>query len=304
MKNIRKTGGVLDHLVRAICTENPLQGKTLYGLRDELDPGEIANCEALINFYINQGDDIETQAASYLHFVDDVMQETKYFFEHDNYRYHSFEEVASKVYFDPVYMHDYMQGLGLSQYLWTQHLCCTRFFREVCESMGKRKSYLEIGPGHGQYLGVAVQSGVSEQYTVVDVSQSSLDFTRKFLDYFMPNALGKVRYVCKEVGLDKLTGQYDFLVMCEVLEHVERPLEILQNLRCSLMPGGKAFVSVPVNAPVVDHIYLFRTVEEVTSLAQTAGFKVLEERMFPTRNRTLEQAVKRKDAILVAMLLE
>ena len=109
--------------------------------------------------------------------------------------------------------------------------------------------------------------------------------------------------MCCDVNDMAEREQYDMIVMCEVLEHVEQPLWLLQNLRRMLAPGGRAFVSVPVNAPVVDHIFLFRTVEEVMTMVRQAGFEILEQRAFCTRNRTLAKAMKMKDAVLAAMLL-
>ena len=302
-KNL-KSGETVARLVDIINDVNPLQGKQLQHLEKELSLEELKALEELISFYQIQGDSLERQADSYLRFVADTMRETKYFFEHDTYRYHTFDEVARHVYFDRAYMHDYMQGLGISQYLWPQHLSCIRFFHEICVNQQKVRDYLEIGPGHGQYLREAVRSDIAEQYTALDISETSLEFTKRLIDHFIPEKGKFVQYECGDASQGDMAGKYNFIVLCEVLEHVEHPLELLQNLRKLLVPGGHAFVSVPVNGPAVDHIYLFRTVDEATAMAGQAGFKVVEQRAFLTGKRSLEWAVKNKDAILVAMLLE
>ena len=91
--------------------------------------------------------------------------------------------------------------------------------------------------------------------------------------------------------------------MCEVLEHVEHPLLLLDSLRKCLADGGHAFVSVPVNAPEKDHIFLFRSLEEVEHVIIQAGFKILSQRVLYTKNRTLKRSIKKGDAILTAFVL-
>ena len=92
--------------------------------------------------------------------------------------------------------------------------------------------------------------------------------------------------------------------MCEVLEHVEEPLALLRTLRKMVAPGGNAFISAPVNGPACDHIYLFRSIEDVAAMVREAGFGIVEQQYFLTKNRSLGKAVKYKDSILVAMLLK
>ena len=124
------------------------------------------------------------------------------------------------------------------------------------------------------------------------------------VSYFLsPEELQRCRFRVADITKEDANDAFDFITMCEVLEHVEEPLRLLKSLRAMSIRGGHVFLSVPVNAPVKDHIYLFRTVEDIAAMAEAAGFEILEKRCFPTRKRTLEKAVKYKDAILVAMVL-
>ncbi|WP_294158821.1 bifunctional 2-polyprenyl-6-hydroxyphenol methylase/3-demethylubiquinol 3-O-methyltransferase UbiG [uncultured Selenomonas sp.] len=295
----------LQTLVAQIAAQRPMQGKYLRGLSEQLIDDEAADCERLLQFYLLQGETVASLAEAYLMFCDDTMEETKYFIEHDDYRYHKFSEVAANVYFDESYMWKYMIGLGLSLYLWPQHRACLRFFSEAYEKYAPAGgTYLEIGPGHGKYFCDAVRMGRCSAYTAADLSETSLRMTQQLLQHFLTEEeFCQCQFQCTDVTKQAPGAGYDFITMCEVLEHVEEPLRLLGSLRSMSIRGGHVFLSVPVNAPVKDHIYLFRTVEDVAAMVEAAGFEILEKRCFPTRKRTLEKAVKYKDAILVAMFL-
>ncbi len=51
--------------------------------------------------------------------------------------------------------------------------------------------------------------------------------------------------------------QFDFITIGEVLEHVENPKNFLNKARKILSDDGNIFITVPINGPAVDHIYLF-----------------------------------------------
>jgi SAM-dependent methyltransferase len=48
-----------------------------------------------------------------------------------------------------------------------------------------------------------------------------------------------------EAGLPELSSQYDYVVCADVLEHLRRPEELLQQLRAALRPGGVIVASLP-----------------------------------------------------------
>ena len=76
---------------------------------EQLRPSEKENLTELIAFYLASGYSLKEIAETYLLFIQVVMEETKYFAEHGEYRYHSFAEVSSDVYFNHI-EHDYTQG--------------------------------------------------------------------------------------------------------------------------------------------------------------------------------------------------
>ena len=112
-----------------------------------------------------------------------------------------------------------------------------------------------------------------------------------------------VQYLHKDVN--RIAGEdlYDFLVMCEVLEHVEEPEKILRSLRRILKKDGMAYLSIPINAPEIDHIKLFKSPEEVTALLNNAGFVIKEQKLFCSNGNKLERALKFKEPILMCVFI-
>jgi hypothetical protein len=66
----------------------------------------------------------------------------------------------------------------------------------------------------------------------------------------------------------------EWLLCVEVLEHLEDPVKFLNVLRAALKPGGRAFITAALNAPHVDHIYLYRDPEQVLDQLRSAGFSL------------------------------
>ena len=102
----------------------------------------------------------------------------------------------------------------------------------------------------------------------------------------------------------KSDEKFDCIVMGEVLEHVERPLQMLEKIYELLNQTGKAFVTTVINAPAVDHIYLFKNIEQVLELAKKAGFKIFDYLCVTEGDISLEKAIKKRRAIDIAMILE
>jgi 2-polyprenyl-3-methyl-5-hydroxy-6-metoxy-1,4-benzoquinol methylase len=64
----------------------------------------------------------------------------------------------------------------------------------------------------------------------------------------------------------------DWLVCVEVLEHLEDPVAFLRGLRAAMAPGAKAFITAAINAAHADHIYLYRSADDVLAHLIEAGF--------------------------------
>jgi 2-polyprenyl-3-methyl-5-hydroxy-6-metoxy-1,4-benzoquinol methylase len=63
-------------------------------------------------------------------------------------------------------------------------------------------------------------------------------------------------------------------ISCFLLEHLERPQELLSSLSAALKPGAHAFITGAITAAEIDHIYEFKSEGEILSLVESVGFRV------------------------------
>jgi len=91
--------------------------------------------------------------------------------------------------------------------------------------------------------------------------------------------------------------------MGEVLEHVEEPARFMGRIRELAAPGGYVFITTAINAPAVDHIYLFETPEAVRELVRSAGFAIEGEQTSPYIGMTLEETMAQRLPVNIALQL-
>lgn len=77
------------------------------------------------------------------------------------------------------------------------------------------------------------------------------------------------------------SSEFDRIICTEFLEHVEDPLSVLKKLNEILAPSGKVFLTTVVWAAFIDHIYLYRSAEEIRVQIREAGFIIEHEFVQP-----------------------
>ena len=95
---------------------------------------------------------------------------------------------------------------------------------------------VELGSGYG-YLTYAL-SKAGYNIKGVDVAASAVDAAkRRFGDLFL----------CEDISeyARRLPAKCDVVVMTEVLEHLDQPLDVLSSIRAALRPGGSLLVTTP-----------------------------------------------------------
>ena len=138
---------------------------------------------------------------------------------------------------------------------------------------------------------------------VVDISETSLDMTKKIYKKLELDKKHIVNFTLSDINLFKTGYLYDFIVMGEVLEHVENPGSILDKLYSLLAEDGKIYISTCSNCPAIDHITYFQEVEDIRSLVLESKFKILEECIAPSENMSEEKLRKFKIDIVYAAIL-
>lgn len=288
-------------LIGTIGRQDPLQRKALSRLSDKLGELDWKELDDTVEFYMRHWT-LEELADAYLMFVHDTMKKADYFARTGRYRYSTFREVEEKVYQNRSYMSKYMVGLSLSSCLWENHLKLKRWFEKKINQL-KGKNYLEIGPGHGKYFCMAVNGGQFVQYDAVDVSESSITQTKEYLAHFCNNKDVKYRLIQEDFYRFVPEEQYDCLIAMEVLEHLEDPAGMLRKLVSCGRKGSHILLTVPINAPEVDHIYLFHNIREVEDMVQQAGIEILDCCYVTSREGiSIEKAESKRFPVIAGIL--
>ena len=189
-------------------------------------------------------------------------------------------------------MEPYLLGL-LSTYLyWENHAKIFDFYcKDFCPFAKEimNADVLEIGTGHGLFASYILENNWNTSYLGIDISKSSLEFSGNLFKVMFPQ-LQQIKFSQKDATSPNfdLEKKYDLAICCEVLEHVENPEKLLQNIKQSLCENGRVFVTTVINLEAIDHIYLFKNSIEIRNLFKKSGFAVVEERVYKLPNSTSE----------------
>jgi len=294
---------IIDTITEKIAAQDPLHGKRLLKNLAVHDDRYFALAEIFFRKYEailrQEGKDIDYAIDCYLRMVEDVQAETIEFARSGRYTSSTFEEVNQRVYGRPETMQYYMHGLILSQFLWRHHYEMFDYYSTMLPRYtGGILDYLEVGVGHGFYLSHACDELRPEaSLTAVDISETSIALSRKFAGE------GRIDYRLQDIFTFEAGRKYDLIVLGEVLEHVEQPLALLLRLRERLADEGVLFFATPANAPAIDHLYLFRNVEEIRQLAESAGFRIGSEKVLPAEDVSWEMVEQMRIAVLYGAFL-
>lgn len=240
---------------------------------------------------------IEYALDSYLEMISDMFKCQVKFMRTGKYPQSQVSEAIRDVYNNEHKMLSYMIGLALSQYLWSTHY---EMFCHLKSSLSQNKStikkYLEIGPGHGLFLKSAIDIlGKNTEMVAVDISPTSLNISKSILNHFYPSKI--ITFINKDMLALESNKKYDFIVMGEVIEHVEEPDALLIKISQLLSKKGKAFISTCVNCPMIDHVYHFRHVEEIRVMLNSCGLTVENEKILPVEDLSMKEIIENKITI-------
>ena len=262
-------------ILESIKEKNPMHYKKLKKSTAFGDEQFMQRAETFFKKYdeilMKNGLNMEYAIDSYLHVCHDMMYEQIRFLETGKYTSTSFDEVNARVYANPDTMVYYMHGLLLSQYLWEHHFKILEFFyNNIGKFTSNIHNVLEIGGGHGLYANEIFNAFKFDfNYTMVDISATSIDMAKNFVNDH------PITFINEDAYKFESDKKFDFIIMGEVLEHVEEPLALMKKLHFLGSDNVTAFITVPCNAPAIDHIYLFRNPGELISLYNEAGWEVI-----------------------------
>jgi 2-polyprenyl-3-methyl-5-hydroxy-6-metoxy-1,4-benzoquinol methylase len=228
-----------------------------------------------------------------------VLPEELFFRRNGKYRLSRFEDANAECYANAPLMERYMNGLLLSDVLWSNHAhAFANFVTNYLPRLPAATNHLEIGPGHGLFLYFAAQAQNVASVTGWDVSPTSIELTGHALAKL--GARLKPSLVLRDLfdqSAAEPTEPIGSVAMSEILEHLEDPVGALRSAAAVLNPGGLIFVNVPANSPAPDHIFLFESVEHAAQIVKEAGLEVLDTSEYPMSGATLDKAKRHKLAI-------
>jgi cyclopropane fatty-acyl-phospholipid synthase-like methyltransferase len=152
----------------------------------------------------------------------------------------------------------------------------------------------------------AASSGAFDSLMGIDISEASIEQTRAIMNRFAPEAVRRCELErCDFLAADALAPcSYDAIVMGEVLEHVEQPEAFLKRIHELAKDDAFIYVTTCVNAPAIDHIYLWRSTDDLEAMIERSGFRITKALRLPYEGKTLEEARRMRLSINVAYLLE
>ena len=265
--------------------------------REVMDTTEII-AGLLVRLTESTSRDIRLFAEDYRYLCEQIVYpEELYFARVGDYRLKTFEEANREVYANGDLMPRYMNGLFVSDALWFNHASAMNDFAKTylpATLAGGR--HLEIGPGHGMLLHLALRFGAFGSCTAWDVSETSVAHVRGILAMLGQSDRVDLRLtdLYSDGALAANRGRFDTVVLSEVLEHLERPLLALQIIRELLTPDGTVWINVPANGPAPDHLFLLRSVAEAEEIVRSAGLTIARTAAFPLAGATLERAIRKQ----------
>jgi SAM-dependent methyltransferase len=209
----------------------------------------------------------------YAKFCTDALRSQIYFERNGRYKAASYEDVVRICYHNPDFMfRSYLPGMFLTHYVWPHHHRMLQWYRSMMGDIPVT-TFAEVGTGCGLYSKETLQLFPHAQGTGYDISQYSLEFTKQVVNAF---DVGDRYKTCVQDIIAKSPEVSDFVICQEVLEHLEDPSGFCRALLKMTRPGGHAYITAAMNAGHVDHIYLYRSLQEVLDHIRSAGFEILE----------------------------
>ncbi len=293
----------LDRMVGLVLSRWPEHRAYLTKSLGRRSPAELATSElaaaAVMKLAAANADDV---ADDYRWLCGMLREEELNFARTDAYRYSTFEETNTHVYSNAVLMARYMHGLLFSHVLWFGFAASLHYFLQRLEArLPKGARVLEVGPGHGLLLYLALTELGAGEVHGWDVSQVSLDQTAEAMTLLSATAQLRIQDMNRvEPGAEG----FDLVILSHLLEHLEDPVTALKSMRGAIAKGGKLLVNIPTNAPNPDHLVLLRHPDEALKMMREGGFNVVEHAVFTTEGASLTSALRKNAATIVSIIAE
>ena len=149
------------------------------------------------------------------------------------------------------------------------------FIGKHLDSFKEKSHFCDLGFGPGVLTAFTLQQNASWQADGVDISHHCLQHAQRLLK--KRDVLGRSELSVGDVrSLRYPDNTFDVVVAVEVLEHIPDPEAGLSEAMRVLKPGGYAITALPVQLPLLMHLYDFDSPDEVLALYEKVGLKVID----------------------------
>ena len=139
----------------------------------------------------------------------------------------------------------------------------------------EKSHFCDLGFGPGVLTAVILRQDLSWRIDGVDISKDCLHHAQRLLE--RKRVLDRSELSVGDIrSLPYSDDTFDVVIAVEVLEHIPDPeIGLLETMRV-LKPGGYAITALPVQLPLLMHLYDFDTPDEVLALYEKVGLKVID----------------------------
>lgn len=149
------------------------------------------------------------------------------------------------------------------------------FIRKHFSRFKEKSHFCDLGFGPGVLTAFILEQDTSWQVEGVDISKECLHDAQRLLE--KKKVLARSTLSVGDVrNLPYPDDTFDVVIAVEVLEHIPDPEAGLAEAIRVLKPGGYAITALPVQLPLLMHLYDFDTPDEVLALYEKAGLQVVD----------------------------
>ena len=220
------------------------------------------------------GDDyLKVLSDGYASFVIDVNKSQIKYERNQRYANKTYKEVYKSVYNSDAEMNLYHWGVYVTTFAWRHHLELYPFFKNFfIRRLWNTGRALDLGCGSGIWSLLLSTNVPAWKIKAIDISSRSVALSSSMAKV---NGFSNISIELGDALKYKESEKFDACISCFLLEHLETPGKLFENLGDNLVDGGYAFVTGALTAAEVDHIYEFSRESELVSLAENNGFRVI-----------------------------
>ena len=214
-------------------------------------------------------------ADGYLHFLMDVNRSQVEYERRGNYLNKNYNDVFNRVYNNSEFMEFYHWGVFVSTFAWEHHIKIYDLYRNsFLPCLNPKGGYLlDLGSGSGIWSFLTTYFSPQWISQGIDISEKSVELSTKMALSSGFNT--KVTFKTYDALKYKGNKKYNAAISCFLMEHLEKPQLLLQNMASNLETKGYAFITAALTAAEIDHISEFRRESEIVLMAEEAGFRVI-----------------------------